>query len=61
MTAMVDDDLLEQCVIVARYEDLAAKIHARYGRLIDRIEVSIPVENEEDQACLAQIVTDLAR
>ncbi|MFT7219586.1 MAG: putative F420-dependent oxidoreductase [Candidatus Azotimanducaceae bacterium] len=59
MAAMIDDDLLEEFVIVARYDELAKKIAQRYAGLIDRIEVSIPVANDADKASLNQIVKDI--
>ena len=43
-------------MVVAPYEKLAETILARYGGLIDRIEVSIPVNNETDEAVLRDIV-----
>ena len=59
MAARIDDDLLHKCVIVARYDDLAATIQSRYGDLIQRIEVSIPVNSAADREQLQQIVTEL--
>jgi len=59
MAAKVSDDLLHECVIIALYDDLAATIKARYGELIERIEVSIPVETAADQEQLAAVVRAL--
>ncbi|MEM7078287.1 MAG: TIGR03617 family F420-dependent LLM class oxidoreductase [Pseudomonadota bacterium] len=60
MAARIDDDLLHACVIVAKYDDLAATISTRYGDWLQRIEVSIPVENAEDQAQMADIIANLS-
>ena len=55
----VTDDLLHECVVVAPYDQLAAKINERYGELINRIEVSIPVETQADKETLQAIIHDL--
>ena len=59
MTELVSDDLLERCVIVALYDDLAATIKQRYDNLIQRIEVSIPVVTNSDLEQLGEIVAGL--
>ncbi len=59
MSELVSDELLEEIVIVALYDDLASKIHERFGLLLDRIEVSIPVDSEQDEEELSQIIVDL--
>ena len=60
MTALVDDEILEKCVITALYDDLAETIEKRYGHLIERIEVSFPVDDGDDFDQLKQVVHDLA-
>lgn len=59
MAALVDDEVLHEWVVVARYEELAASLRERYGDLIDRVEVSIPVVSGEDRDVLAGIVAAL--
>ncbi len=59
MAARVDDDLLHECVIVSLYDDLAARIKNRFGHLLQRIEVGIPVHSAADEEQLAEIVADL--
>lgn len=59
MAALVDDELLEKCVIVALYDDLAETIQKRYGALIQRIEVSFPVDDQNDFDQLAEVVAQL--
>lgn len=59
MSARVSDDLLESIAIVALYKDLAGEIQNRYGTILNRIEVSIPVDDETDQDQLARIILEL--
>ena len=59
MAAMIDDDLLHEFVVVARYDELAKTIEQRYSGLIDRIEVSISILDEADKESLDQIVRDV--
>ncbi len=59
MSALISDDVLNEWVIVAKYDDLASTILDRYGDLIDRIEVSIPVNTPGDAEVLAQVVAVL--
>jgi probable F420-dependent oxidoreductase len=56
MAARISDDLLRDCVVVALYDDLAATIRQRYDGMIQRIEVSIPVDTPRDREQLASIV-----
>lgn len=59
MPALIDDDVLNEWVVVANYDNLAATILKRYSGLIDRIEVSIPVASEDDAETLGSIVRAL--
>ena len=59
MAMMIDDDVLDEFVVVARYDELAKTIEQRYAKLIDRIEVSIPIVDEADKESLDQIVKDI--
>ncbi len=59
MAALVTDELLEEFVVIALYDDLADTILDRFADCIDRIEVSIPLETEEDQTSLKHIVSQL--
>ncbi len=55
----VSDEVLEQWVVVARYDELASALRQRFDGIIDRVEVSIPVESAQDQADLSAIVAAL--
>jgi probable F420-dependent oxidoreductase len=59
MAERVSDDVLHQWVVVARYDDLAQTLRQRFDGIVDRVEVSIPVENAQDQAELNAIVAAL--
>jgi len=60
MAAKISDDVLHECVLVALYDDLAATIKRRYDGMIQRIEVSIPVDTQADREQLASIVQGIA-
>ena len=60
MAARIDDDVLHEWVVIAKYDELAAALGDRYRGLLDRVEVSIPVENAADEQTLRRIVADLA-
>ena len=59
MAELVTDDLLEEIAVIGLYDELAEKIQKRYGAFLNRIEVSVPVNNLQDEEDLAQIVLDL--
>ena len=59
MARCTSDDLLNECVIVALYDELAATIKKRYGETIQRIEVSIAVTDDADREQLREIVSEL--
>ncbi len=59
MAAYVNDDMLNRWVVVARYDDLADALLRRYGGLIQRVEVSIPVESPMDEGVLREVILTL--
>ncbi len=59
LTALIDDDMLHKWVVVATYDQLASKVAARYGHLLQRIEISVPLVSAGDQEALAAIVSEL--
>ena len=61
MAGRINDNVLEKWVLIASYDELAGAVNARYGDLIDRIELSIPIDSEDDAAQLADIVAALHR
>jgi alkanesulfonate monooxygenase SsuD/methylene tetrahydromethanopterin reductase-like flavin-dependent oxidoreductase (luciferase family) len=61
MQARVPDDLYHAFVTVGTYDDIAAKLRARYEDCVTSIEFAMPVENAADAAALAEVVRDLRR
>ncbi len=59
MAERISDDVLDEWVVVATYDELADKILSRFDGLVDRIEVSIPLERPEDGESLSRIVAEL--
>ncbi len=59
LAGRISDEVLEKWVLVASYDKLADAVNSRYGDLIDRIELSIPVDSEADIEQLADIVQAL--
>jgi len=52
----IPDNVLEKWVLVANYDERVGAVKSRYGGLIDRIELSIPVETDADREQLKDIV-----
>lgn len=59
MAERISDDVLEEWVVVATYDELAGKILSRFHGLVDRIEVGIPLERFADRESLSKIVAEL--
>ena len=56
MAERIDDTTLDEWVLSATYDNLADAVRERYAGLIDRIELSIPVTNDEERESLKSIV-----
>ena len=59
MAARINDDVLHEWVTVATYDKLADTLLARYGGLVDRIEVSIPLAGPADEEALRSTIAQL--
>ncbi len=59
MAAKIDDELLHRFVVVSLHDDLATTLRQRYGGLVDRVEVSIPLAHPGDRERLAAIIQAL--
>ncbi len=59
MAAQVTDDMLHRWVVVATHDNLAGAIQERYAGLIQRIEVSIPLQTPGDVEVLKAVVSRL--
>lgn len=57
MGTLIDDDMLDAFAIVASPEDLGAKLHSRYGDIVDRISFYAPYRSDPDrwQAVMSSI------
>jgi len=49
MGTLIDDDVLDAFAIVAEPEDIAAKLHDRYGDVIDRISFYVPYRSDPER------------
>ena len=56
LPALVDDEMLHTVATVATYDEIAAKLRARYAGRVDRIEFSIPVVTPDDRETLRAIL-----
>lgn len=59
MERHVTDEMVHEIAVVAPYDSLAAAVIERYGGLCDRVELSIPVENPDDEVRLAELVAEV--
>lgn len=57
MGGLVDDDVLETFAVVAEPEQVAPKVKARYGDVVDRISFYVPYRSDPDR--WAQVMADL--
>jgi probable F420-dependent oxidoreductase len=56
---LVTDEMLHTVATIGTYDEIADKLNERYATRVDRIEFSIPVENEGDAAALGEILSRL--
>jgi probable F420-dependent oxidoreductase len=56
---LVHDEMLHTIATVGTYDEIGAKLVAKYGEVIDRIEFSVPVTNPDEGARLTQILQTL--
>ncbi len=59
MPAYIDDDVLNEFAVVGLYEDIAARLEARYGDLVTHAEFSIPLVTDDDHARLQSMLREL--
>jgi probable F420-dependent oxidoreductase len=56
MPGLVSDEMLDAYAVIGTYDEIAAKLHERYGRLATSLEFAIPPSEAGDDAmCLALI------
>jgi alkanesulfonate monooxygenase SsuD/methylene tetrahydromethanopterin reductase-like flavin-dependent oxidoreductase (luciferase family) len=59
MPAFISDEILHTYATVGTYDEIANKLHARYGRIVTHAEFSIPVGGVADKARLITMVERL--
>ncbi len=52
----VTDEMVEAIAVVATYDDIARQVSERYAGVCSGVEFSIPVDNPDDEARLADMV-----
>jgi probable F420-dependent oxidoreductase len=61
MPGLVDEGMLETYAVVGTYDEIAAKLKARYGGLATALEFAVPLADAEDDAVLRALVAELRR
>ena len=56
---MIDDDVLHTFVTVGTHDEIADRLHDRFGDVVTHCEFSVAVADESDRAALAGMVADL--
>lgn len=59
LVKVVDDEMLHTVATLGTYDTIGAEISRRYEGLVDRIEFSIPVQNDEDAEILSGILGEI--
>ena len=61
MPRLVDDEMLDKYAVIGTYEEIAAKLRARYGPLATAVEFAIPLAGAGDEVTLRALLDDLRR
>jgi alkanesulfonate monooxygenase SsuD/methylene tetrahydromethanopterin reductase-like flavin-dependent oxidoreductase (luciferase family) len=61
MPKRVSDEVVETIAVVGSYDDIADKIHARYGAFATRIKFSLPIRTPADRERLCTVVRQLQK
>lgn len=59
MPAFVSDEMLEAYATVGTYDEIAAKLRARYAAVANHLEFAIPVAGETDRRLLSELIESL--
>ncbi|HEX2151087.1 MAG TPA: LLM class flavin-dependent oxidoreductase, partial [Stellaceae bacterium] len=59
MAALVDDGMLDTYAVTGTYDEIAAKLRARYTAVATAIEFAIPLSGERDAAMLRALIAAL--
>jgi hypothetical protein len=61
MPALVDDEMLDAYAVTGIYDEIAAKLTARYGALATHLEFTIPLASPADADIVSGLVAELKR
>jgi alkanesulfonate monooxygenase SsuD/methylene tetrahydromethanopterin reductase-like flavin-dependent oxidoreductase (luciferase family) len=59
MAGLVDDEMLDRYAVIGTYEEIAAKLNARYAPLATSLEFGIPLSDAGDEARLRGLIASL--
>jgi probable F420-dependent oxidoreductase len=59
LPGLITDDVLDQFVVIGRYDEIARKLDERFGHLATHIEFSIPVNGPADAEILKGMAHDI--
>ena len=58
---LVSDEMLDAHAVIGHYDEIAAKLRARYGGLATSLEFAIPLADAGDEATLGRLIESLRR
>jgi len=61
MPDLVTDEMLDAYAVIGTYDEIAAKLHARYADLATSLEFAIPLSEPGDEAALRGLIENLRR
>jgi alkanesulfonate monooxygenase SsuD/methylene tetrahydromethanopterin reductase-like flavin-dependent oxidoreductase (luciferase family) len=61
MAALVDDEMLDTYAVTGIYDEIAAKLTARYGALATHLEFTMPLASPADADIVRRLVAELKR
>jgi probable F420-dependent oxidoreductase len=61
MPGLVGDEMLDAYAVIGTYDEIAAKLRARYSGLATAVEFAIPLAGDDDEATLRRLIEDLRR
>ncbi|MEM7466112.1 MAG: TIGR03617 family F420-dependent LLM class oxidoreductase [Pseudomonadota bacterium] len=59
MPHLINDEVLDLFATIGTFDEIADKLHARYGEVVTNAEFSIPVDDKADEETLAELVAML--
>ena len=59
MPGLVSDEMLDAYAVIGTYDEIAAKLRARYGHLATSLEFAIPLSDAGDEATLRGLIQHL--